>query len=99
MAENYVGKILGKITSKELKEIKDAALEKSAIQGALKELFKKSVELERDLQNHKNAWWVRTRQKYNLPTDKDLRMGDIFGRKKAISVSLETGELYISLES
>ena len=96
--ENHVGKILGKVTAEELKEIKNFTKEKTAVKRALADLFEKATELEAELEQHKGEWWIRIRQKYNLPKSKDLREDEVFGYKRTTTVSLETGELYIGIE-
>ena len=95
--ENYVGKILGKITPKELKEIKNIAQEKRAVKNALKDLFEKATQQEMELEQEKDEWWDRIRQKYNLPKEKELRKSEIFGQQKVLKLSFETSELYIGL--
>ena len=97
--ENYVGKILGTVTPEELKEAKETMIERDAIQNALRDLFKKATDMEVRIEQDRIEWWARIRQKYDLPKEKDLRKDEIFGKKKVLSVSLETGELYIGLET
>lgn len=97
--EDYVGKILGTVTSQELREINGFVIEKTAVRESLNNLLEESVNLERRLEQARMEWWERMKQKYNLPKEKELRKDEVFGQKKIIRISLETGELYIGLEA